>query len=99
MGGAVQLMLGSPEVGPVTDRLVRDLFGLHRITWPEEEGVEFCQPHGERIRLLRSCGLEVEDLIEVQAPEDGVNDFVEEITLEWSRRWPSEEVWFARRPA
>lgn len=97
MAGATQLMLSMPDSGPAQDRLVRDLFGLHRLTWPGEDGVEFYLPHGERIRLLRSCGLAVEELIEVQAPAEGRNEFISEITLEWARRWPSEEVWIARR--
>lgn len=97
LAGATQLMLCLPDQGPATDRLVRDLFGLHRLTWPDEDGVEFYLPHGERIRLLRSCGLEVEDLIEVQAPEGAVSESMPEVTAAWSRRWPSEEVWIARR--
>jgi SAM-dependent methyltransferase len=99
MAGATQLMLCTPGEGPVSGRLQRDLFGLHRLSWPTNDGVEFYLPHGERIRLLRACGLKVENLIEVQAPERGVNEFIGEITLEWARRWPSEEVWFARRNA
>jgi SAM-dependent methyltransferase len=96
MAGSTQQILCMPEEGPATDRLVRDLFGLHRIeAWG---GVEFYLPHGERIRLLRSCGLVVDDLIEVQPPDGAVNDFFDEVTLDWARRWPSEEVWFARKP-
>jgi SAM-dependent methyltransferase len=97
LGGTPLLMLCFPDTGPVGDRLLRDLFGLHKITWSDGPGVEFYLPHGERIRLLRSCGLVVEDLIEVQAPEGGNNEVVPEITLEWARRWPAEEVWIARR--
>ncbi len=99
LGGSVQIQLCLPDEGPATDRMVRDLFGLYRRTWPGEDGVEFYQPHGERIRLLRACGLEVEDLIEVRAPEGATNTFIPEITAEWARRWPSEEVWIARRRA
>jgi SAM-dependent methyltransferase len=98
LAGATLLMLCMPAQGPVDDRLVRDLFGLHRLTWPDNGGVEFSLSHGDRIRLLRSCGLVVEELVEVQAPPDAVNEFDAEVTLEWARRWPSEEVWFARRP-
>lgn len=97
LGNSTQLMLCMPQEGPVARELLRDLFGLHRVGWPGEGGVEFYLPHGERIRLLRSCGLEVEDLIEVQAPEGGTNNVMDEIPLEWARRWPSEEVWVARR--
>jgi len=96
LAGATQLQLCLPEHGPVADRLLRDLFGLHRLV--VDGGVEFYLPHGERIRLLRASGLVVEDLVEVQAPAGGTDDLIEEIPLEWARRWPSEEVWFARKP-
>jgi SAM-dependent methyltransferase len=44
-----------PEEGPATDRLVRDLFGLHRVVRRGTSGSEyqlFALPHGEWIRLL-----------------------------------------------
>jgi SAM-dependent methyltransferase len=97
LGGSTQLMLSLPDQGPVQDRLVRDLFGLHRLEWPGEPGVEFYLPHGERVRLLRACGLVVEDLFEIQAPAEATNEYLAEVTQEWSRRWPSEEAWVARR--
>lgn len=97
LGGSVQIQLCLPDQGPATGPdgpgPVRALPG----TWPGEDGVEFCLPHGERIRLLRSCGLEVEDLIEVWAPADATNTFIPEITLDRARRWPSEELRVARR--
>jgi hypothetical protein len=43
-----------PEQGPATDRLVRDLFGLHRVVRRGTSGAEyrlFTLPHGEWIRL------------------------------------------------
>jgi SAM-dependent methyltransferase len=97
LSGAALLTLCTPEQGPAGDQLVRNLFGLHRVTWPDNDGVEFYLPHGERIRLLRSCGLVVEDLIEVQAPPNTASDFAGRIPLDWARRWPTEEVWSARR--
>lgn len=48
--------------------------------------------------MLRDCGLVVDDLIEVRAPEGGRNEFGDEVSLDWARRWPAEEVWFAHRP-
>ena len=79
-----------------SDRLRRPAFGMYRMEWPGESGVEFHLSHGDWIRLLRRSGFEIEDLIEIQAPEDGTTryDFV---TLEWARQWPSEEIWKARR--
>jgi hypothetical protein len=43
------------------------------------------------------CGLAVEDLIEVQVPPGATNNDFPELPDEWARRWPAEEVWFARR--
>ena len=57
----------------------------------------FTLPHGERIRLMAGCGLVVEDLIEVQVPPGAANNDFPEYPDEWVRRWPAEEVWFARR--
>jgi SAM-dependent methyltransferase len=80
------------------DRLRRPAFGMYRVEWPGDAGVEFHLSHGDWIRLLRRSGFEIEDLIEIQAPEGGTTryDFV---TLEWARQWPSEEIWKTRRRA
>jgi SAM-dependent methyltransferase len=58
-------------------------------------GVEFTLGHGDMIRLLRSCGFVIEDLIEVQAPDPAHRDYAE-VSAGWARRWPSEEIWKAR---
>ena len=79
-----------------TNRLVRGQFGRHRFEWRSDESVEFHLPHGEMIRLLRQTGFEVEELIEIRAPEDGSARH-QSVTLEWARQWPSEEVWKARK--
>jgi SAM-dependent methyltransferase len=92
------LMLCVPEVGVASDRLLRPLAGLHRMTWETDPGVEFHLGHGEWLRLLRGAGFEVEDMIEVYAPEGAQPDH-EFVTPEWARKWPVEEVWFARRRA
>jgi len=47
--------------------------------------------------LLRSCGLIVEDLLEVIAPLGSATELARTIPMEWARRWPAEEVWIARR--
>ena len=79
-------------------RLKRPLFGMHRITWPDDEhgGVEFHLAHGEMIRLLRSSGFVVEDLIEVRAPEDAQTSYGW-MSGDWASKWPCEEVWKARK--
>jgi SAM-dependent methyltransferase len=88
------------ETRPVTERLVHDLFGLHRMTRRDESGTEyrlFTLPHGKWIRVMAECGLVVEDLIEVEVPPGATNNDFPEFPDEWVRRWPVEDVWFARR--
>jgi hypothetical protein len=53
-------------------------------------------PHGEMIRLLDSSGFDLEALIELQAPDGGSSGQGDFVSLEWARRWPSEEIWRAR---
>jgi hypothetical protein len=48
------------------------------------------------IRLLRASGFDVEDLVELRVPE-GATTRYPYVTPDWARRWPSEEVWIARR--
>jgi SAM-dependent methyltransferase len=90
------LMLCVPDVGVAGDRLLRPLRGMYRMTWESEPGVEFQPGHGELLRLLRGAGFEVEDLVEVYAPDDGAADY-DFVTADWARRWPAEEVWYCRR--
>ena len=69
---------------------------MHRFEWPDDDSVEFHLRHGEMIALLRGCGFEVEDLIELR-PARGRHHRYPFVTLDWARRWPCEEVWKARR--
>ncbi len=81
---------------PADDRLRRPYFGLHRLEWPSDDSVNFALGYGDWIRLLRAHDLEVEDLIELQAPE-GATTTYPFVTADWAHRWPSEEVWVARK--
>lgn len=98
LGNSALFMLfaADDEDEPAGTTMIRDHFGMHRFEWPDGEEVEFHIGHGERIRLLRDCGLEVLDLIELRAPEGAVSNYPY-IPYDWSRRWPSEEVWRARK--
>jgi SAM-dependent methyltransferase len=80
----------------VSDRLVHDQFGSYRFEWSADESVEFHLPHGKMIRLLHETGFEVDELVEIQAPE-GATTRHAYITPEWARRWPTEEVWKAHK--
>ena len=95
---SVLLMLTVPDTDglPATEQLLRPYFGMHRFEWPDDESVEFHLGHGDMIRLLRGCGLEVEDLLELR-PGPGATTRYPLTTLEWARQWPCEEVWKARK--
>ena len=87
-----------PEDGvAATERLLRPAFGMYRVEWPGNSGVEFHLSHGDWIRLLRRSGFEVEDLIEVR-PTVGAISRYPFVTVEWARKWPCEEIWKARKP-
>lgn len=79
-----------------TDRLLRPLFGIHRVEWPNDPGVEFHLSHGNWIRLLRHSGFEIEDLVEVRPSESATTRYPF-VTLDWARQWPCEEIWKVRR--
>jgi hypothetical protein len=79
-----------------TDRLLRPSFGMYRIEWPTDSGVEFHLSHGDWIRLFRTSEFEIEDLIEVRPLLGATTDYPY-VTLEWARKWPCEEVWKVRK--
>ena len=94
-------ILCSPDEGVVEERLLRPQFGMYRFEWPgADEGIEFHIPHGEWVAVLRANGLEVERLVELQAPADAVDHpYYELMPAEWAKRWPAEDLWVARKRA
>ena len=91
------MLCSPPGDAKVTERLVNDYFGMHRWDWPDEEGVDFHIGYGEWIRVLRANGFDVEDLIEIQASADAPETRFPWADKAWARRWPSEEIWKARK--
>jgi SAM-dependent methyltransferase len=96
LANAVIYILCAPDAdAPAGLSLVRDQRGLHRVEYTDDPGVEFHIPHGEMLRLLRSTGFEVLDLVELYAPDDAADQRY--ISADWARRWPVEEIWRARK--
>ena len=94
------VILCSPDEGPAEERLFRPQFDMNRFEWPGEEGIEFHLAHGEMIGVLRSSGFEVEALHELQAPAAAeTHAYYDFVAADWARRWPSEEIWVARKRA
>ncbi|MGH2580153.1 MAG: class I SAM-dependent methyltransferase [Actinomycetota bacterium] len=93
------LMLCVPDLeseGPATERLLRTYFGMYRFEWQDDPSVEFHLGYGDWIRLLVCNGLQVTNLIELR-PLEGSTTRYPFVTPDWARRWPSEEVWKARK--
>ena len=97
-GGIAGIPITVPDEDdrPATERLLRSYFGMYRFEWPDDEPVEFHLGHGDVIRLLRGCGLEVEDLVELR-PEAAAATRYPFVPLDWARQWPCEEAWKARK--
>ncbi len=96
LGNSVLGMLCSGELGATGRELARPQFGMNRFEWPDDDSVEFHITHGAMIALLRDSGFEIEELIEVRPPPEAESDY-DLVDLEWSRNWPCEEVWRARK--
>jgi SAM-dependent methyltransferase len=94
-------MLCATQEGGSDERLQRPQRGLHRLEWQteDEHEVEFQIPHGEMVRLLHASGFELLDLVELYAPEDAQDHEYYDSNAEWAKKWPSEEIWRARKQA
>ena len=96
VNGMLLVLCLPPENVRADERLKNDYFGLHRVETTFDESVEFHLGHGDWIRLLRANGFEIEDLVELRPAADARTDY-DFVTAEWARRWPSEEVWKAKK--
>jgi SAM-dependent methyltransferase len=92
------LVLCLPDDGHAGEQLLRPQFGLYRIEWSGDEGVEYHPAHGDWIRLLGDSGFDVEALHELRAPDGAeTHGYYAFVTAEWAQRWPAEDLWVARR--
>jgi SAM-dependent methyltransferase len=93
--------LCSPDTDdPLEERLVRPQFGAApSVDWRSiGGGIEYHLPHGDWIRLLRRNGFEVEALHELRPPEGSTtHEYYDTVPAAWAQRWPSEELWVARK--
>ena len=85
----------NPENGRVTSGLIADYFTLS--TFDDGESVEHQLPYGAWIRLFRSHGLVVDNLVELQAPPDATTTYSDFVSASWAHRWPAEHIWTLRK--
>lgn len=92
-------ILCMPQTGKVSTELQRPQLGMNRLEWTDPVETEFHLGHGDLIRLLRDSGLVIVDMVDIFAPADAVPHeyYGEYMSVEWARKWPSEEMWRARK--
>ncbi|MDP9241862.1 MAG: class I SAM-dependent methyltransferase [Actinomycetota bacterium] len=93
-------MCWGSDDGPPGRELKKEYFALGRDVMEDPDGpsVEWQLTYGEWIRLFRSNGFVLEDLIELRPPGEGAsttyNDYA---SFEWARAFPAEHIWKARK--
>lgn len=92
-------MVCASDEDRVEERLVRPLRGMNRLDWTNEgPSTEFHLPSADLFQLLRRTGFEVLDYRQLYAPEDAVDHpFYSYVPAAWAKRWPSEEIWRAKK--
>lgn len=91
------LMTCTPTAGgSVGERLERSYFDMYRFEFAGDDAVEFHLGHGDWFRVLAKYGFAVENLLEVRPGRD-VPPRYNFVSNQWARRWPSEDIWTARR--
>ena len=92
-------ILCMPDTGKVQERLLRPQLSLNRMDWLDTGETEFQLGHGDLIRLLRNSGFELLDMVEIFASAHAVNHpfYGEYMSVDWAQKWPSEEMWRARK--
>jgi SAM-dependent methyltransferase len=79
----------------MTPRLQRPYFDLHREDWTEF--VTFNLPYSRWIQLFGSCGLAVDDLVELRPAADATSTYRDDADRAWARRWPMDQIWKLRK--
>ena len=106
-GGRLVFNIASPFIWtcwdegdtPAGRELLRPYFGGGRTVWEDEDSpsVEWQLTYGEWIRVFRSSGLSVEDLIELRPGEDATTTYTTFAPLDWARDFPGEALWKVRK--
>ncbi|HEY5986954.1 MAG TPA: class I SAM-dependent methyltransferase [Streptosporangiaceae bacterium] len=81
----------------VTSSLRQDYFGLYAI--PEEGGAaSYTLTYGEWVRVLRSAGLVIDDLIEPRPGPQMRSTYLDFDPPDWASHWPCELLWVTHKP-
>jgi SAM-dependent methyltransferase len=92
-------MVCSPDDEKISECLMRPLRGMKRLDWVSDPvSTEFHLNHSDLFALLKRTGFDVVDFRQLYAPDDAVDHpFYDYVPAAWARKWPSEEIWRARK--
>jgi ubiquinone/menaquinone biosynthesis C-methylase UbiE len=98
-GGLCALCMSTPihdicfdaSANAVTRRLAVDYFRLS--AYDDGSCVEYQLPYGAWVRLFKSAGLLVDDLIELRPPPGASTTYADFVPRSWAERWPAEHIW------
>jgi len=106
-GGLLVFSINTPFISvcwgdddaPPGRELRRPYFDDRRRVLQDESGplVEFRPTYGEWIRLFRSSGFAIDDLVELRPERDADTTYVDYAPLEWARDYPGEHIWKVRK--
>jgi SAM-dependent methyltransferase len=78
------------------ERLLRDYFASPVREYADDGVVEFHLTHSDWIELFAAFGFTAQRLVELRPPH-GAKPRYDFVSTEWARRWPSEDIWVARK--
>jgi SAM-dependent methyltransferase len=101
MRGSTLMLLCGLAGDHVSERMELDWSRLGKMDLQSEGGgIEFHPPTGVMLGFLRSAGFDLHELHELLAPADAqTHPYYSFVTADWGRRWPSAEIWVARKTA
>jgi SAM-dependent methyltransferase len=94
-GSPILAIAWAADADRAGESLVYDYSGMHQFDYGDS--IDFNLPYGEWIRLFRTNGFAVEDLIEPRPAVDATSTYRDELERSWGRRWPAESIWRLRR--
>lgn len=96
---AISVMCVPELMGQESEGLLRSAAEIRRIEWQDDGSVEFHLLPGEWFSLLSANGFRVEKLVELYPSETASESSFPYLSIDWARKWPSEEVWVATKVA
>lgn len=93
------LQMCVPDSGPAGPALLHSAHEVACLPYAPDQTVEFCPSHGRMFEILKAAGFAVENLVELFPKHDSAETRFDFVDKEWAMKWPTEEIWVARKRA